>query len=185
MAGKTAKRQRRGPAGPGRPRAQDRGRAFGGIGIVIAILYFLLGGNPGDLDPDAPGRSALRDGVGTSPSAPMTRRWASSSPLSWRAWRTSGRPGSRTWARPMSNPSLSCSPARSIRPAVLPARPRARSTVPGTSKVYIDLSFFEDIAAPAPGRRGFRHAYVIAHEVGHHVQNLLGINDQVMARRAG
>jgi len=48
-------------------------------------------------------------------------------------------------------------------------------------KVYLDLSFFEQLSAEfqAPGQ--FAQAYVLAHEVGHHVQNLLGIADKVRA----
>jgi uncharacterized protein len=54
---------------------------------------------------------------------------------------------------------------------------------PGDHKVYIDLSFYRDLKErfKAPGE--FAQAYVIAHEVGHHVQNLLGISDQVQAAR--
>ena len=50
---------------------------------------------------------------------------------------------------------------------------------PGDQKVYIDLSFYRDLKDrfKAPGE--FAQAYVIAHEVGHHVQNQLGISDQV------
>jgi len=50
---------------------------------------------------------------------------------------------------------------------------------PNDQKVYIDLSFYRDLQERfhAPGE--FAEAYVIAHEVGHHVQNLLGISEQV------
>ncbi len=50
---------------------------------------------------------------------------------------------------------------------------------PSDQKVYIDLSFYRDLKERfhAPGE--FAQAYVIAHEVGHHVQNLLGISDKV------
>jgi len=50
---------------------------------------------------------------------------------------------------------------------------------PNDQKVYIDLSFYRDLKErfQAPGE--FAEAYVIAHEVGHHVQNLLGISEQV------
>jgi predicted metalloprotease len=48
-------------------------------------------------------------------------------------------------------------------------------------KVYLDLGFFQQLADEfqAPGQ--FAQAYVLAHEVGHHVQNLLGIADKVRA----
>ena len=54
---------------------------------------------------------------------------------------------------------------------------------PGDQKVYIDLAFFDDLQRrfKAPGE--FARAYVVAHEVGHHVQNLLGIADKVDAQR--
>jgi predicted metalloprotease len=57
---------------------------------------------------------------------------------------------------------------------------------PPDQKVYIDLSFFEDLAARFRAPGDFAQAYVIAHEVGHHVQTLLGISSQVrtMQQRA-
>ena len=50
---------------------------------------------------------------------------------------------------------------------------------PADEKVYIDLAFYEELARrfKAPGE--FAQAYVIAHEIGHHVQNLLGISEKV------
>lgn len=54
---------------------------------------------------------------------------------------------------------------------------------PADQKVYIDLNFYQTLAQKlgAPGE--FAQAYVIAHEVGHHVQHLLGISDKVDAQR--
>jgi uncharacterized protein len=49
---------------------------------------------------------------------------------------------------------------------------------PGDQKVYIDLSFYRQLATEFGAPGDFARAYVIAHEVGHHVQNLLGITDQ-------
>ncbi len=54
---------------------------------------------------------------------------------------------------------------------------------PGDHKVYLDLSFFEDLHARHGAPGDFAQAYVIAHEIGHHVQNLLGIMDQANALR--
>jgi predicted metalloprotease len=54
---------------------------------------------------------------------------------------------------------------------------------PGDQKLYLDFSFFDELKNRfrAPGE--FAQAYVIAHEVGHHVQNLLGISERVDAQR--
>jgi hypothetical protein len=50
---------------------------------------------------------------------------------------------------------------------------------PADGKLYLDLSFFDDLAQRLGAPGDFAAAYVIAHEVGHHVQNLLGVSDAV------
>ena len=54
---------------------------------------------------------------------------------------------------------------------------------PGDQKVYIDLAFYQTLRDQLGSPGDFAQAYVIAHEVGHHVQNLLGITDKVDAQR--
>ncbi len=54
---------------------------------------------------------------------------------------------------------------------------------PGDQKVYIDLTFFKELGSRFGAPGDFAQAYVIGHEVGHHVQNLLGISGQVQAER--
>jgi hypothetical protein len=56
---------------------------------------------------------------------------------------------------------------------------------PGDRKLYIDLSFFSDLRRRHGAPGDFAQAYVIAHEVGHHVQTLLGISEQVRAAQRG
>jgi uncharacterized protein len=50
---------------------------------------------------------------------------------------------------------------------------------PGDSKLYIDLAFYDELKRRFQAPGDFAQAYVIAHEVGHHVQHQLGITDQV------
>jgi predicted metalloprotease len=55
---------------------------------------------------------------------------------------------------------------------------------PGDQKVYIDLAFYETLRSRLGAPGDFAQAYVIAHEIGHHVQHLMGITDKVDAIRA-
>jgi predicted metalloprotease len=50
---------------------------------------------------------------------------------------------------------------------------------PGDKKLYIDLAFYQEMKTKLGAPGDFAQAYVIAHEVGHHVQNLLGISEKV------
>lgn len=55
---------------------------------------------------------------------------------------------------------------------------------PGDRLVYLDLEFFQEMDTRFHAKGDFARAYVIAHEVGHHVQNLLGVMNKVDAARA-
>jgi len=56
---------------------------------------------------------------------------------------------------------------------------------PADRKAYIDLSFYEDMRTRFSAPDDFAQAYVIAHEIGHHVQNLLGISSEVRRAQSG
>ena len=55
---------------------------------------------------------------------------------------------------------------------------------PADQRVYIDLGFYETLRSRLGAPGDFAQAYVIAHEVGHHVQNLLGISEKVQSARS-
>ncbi len=54
---------------------------------------------------------------------------------------------------------------------------------PGDQKVYIDLRFYQEMKTKFNAPGDFAQAYVIAHEVGHHIQNLMGTSDKVQQAR--
>lgn len=54
---------------------------------------------------------------------------------------------------------------------------------PADERIYIDLSFYNELARQFDAPGDFAQAYVIAHEIGHHVQNLLGLTQEVAKRR--
>ncbi len=58
---------------------------------------------------------------------------------------------------------------------------------PPDEKLYIDLSFFDKLGPELGGSNDFARAYVVAHEVGHHVQNLMGVSNRVheLRKRVG
>ena len=170
----------RGSGGAGR--GLKIGGGVGGLGIVVAILYFLLGGKPGELTQSLQIDQPAATGAGEPLSARdrelgdfISTVLASIEDV----WRERFREMGRTYVEPK---------LVLFSGAVDSACGSAGSSVgpfycPGDSKVYIDLAFLEDMQRQLRAEGDFAMAYVLAHEVGHHVQNLLGINDQVMAQR--
>ena len=168
------------------------GMRFGGIhlglgGLIVVLLgSWLFGVNPMTVLGLLSG-----DGTTTAP-APADRRtsrppaipWRASCPRFSRAPRMSGACCSSSPAAPTNGRDWCCFAMRS-RPPAGPARARwARSIAPQDRKVYIDLGFYQTLRDRLGSPGDFAQAYVIAHEVGHHVQNLLGTTAKVDALRA-
>ena len=154
----------------------------GGLGIVIAILYFLLGGNPADIPQSMQVDPPAASGAGEPLSAKDQEmgQFVSTVLASIEdVWREQFRAEGNTYVAP----KLVLFSGQVDSACGYAGASSGPFYCPGDSKVYIDLSFFEQMQRQLNAPGDFALAYVIAHEVGHHVQNLLGINDQVMAQR--
>lgn len=154
----------------------------GGIGaVVLSLIVALLGGDP----------SVIWQQSGSQSNTPVTQpRTKNSSAQDQMADFVSVvlADTEDTWSQ-----YFRANGSRYVEPklvlytgAVQSACGYARSAVgpfycPADQKVYIDLSFYRDLKNKFQAPGDFAQAYVIAHEVGHHVQNLLGISDKVRA----
>ncbi len=162
-----------------------RGVAGGGLGVlVIAVIALFLGIDPSFLF-QATGPAVPTSGGSFTPS-PEEERLAEFTSVVLADTEDTWNPLFRQMGRPYREPTLVL-----FSGAVRSACGMAGSAVgpfycPGDQQVYIDLSFFSELQSRYGAPGDFAQAYVIAHEIGHHVQNLLGISGRVQnARRQG
>jgi len=158
--------------------------AGGGIGgIVVIILYLLLGGNLGDNVPDL---QLSTDAGAPAESRPLTDEEQEAGKFASviladteDVWNMIFEAQGKTYAEPRlvlftDLTDSGCGTAQSA---------SGPFYCPGDQKVYIDLGFFAEMQRRLNAPGDFAMAYVIAHEIGHHVQNQLGIMEQVMPLR--
>ena len=161
-----------------------RGLVGGGIGtIALALLIMYFGGDP----------SVVLQGVGTSPGGPATSEPYAESEMEaeWReqiavvlaetedAWRTEFAELGGAYREPvlvLFNGRVESGCGR----ADAAAGPFYCSA---DERVFIDLGFFNELQAQLSAGGDFPRAYVVAHEIGHHVQNLLGTSGRVQELR--
>ena len=149
--------------------------------LVVGAICLMLGINPLDLLSGGGSIPIGGDGspASSSRSRRRTRRTGASSSACWPTPRTSGTRPSRKSGASTRSPSSCCSAAASPTACGTGDARMGPFYCPLDKKVYIDLVFFDELKRRfnAPGE--FAQAYVVAHEVGHHVQTLLGVADKV------
>lgn len=153
----------------------------GGIGaIILAVVISLMGGDPSALLNQ--GGPAAQENIPNTPEANAAKQFVSKVLASTEdVW---GKILPQQAGIEYQNPRLVL-----FSGLVESACGRASASTgpfycPGDRQVYIDLSFFEELASKFESPGDFAQAYVIAHEVGHHVQKLTGASD-VVARKQG
>jgi predicted metalloprotease len=162
---------RRGAGGLGGPIAIGGG----GLGLVIAIVYVLMGGDPSDLmqqgqpapaQQTAPGQPRPDDKLVDFSAAVL----GSTEDVWTQVFKENGRQYTPTTFVPYDEATQTgCGTGQAaMGPFYCPA----------DQKVYVDLSFFRELDQKFGAPGDFAQAYVIAHEVGHHVQHILGIDRQ-------
>jgi uncharacterized protein len=158
--------------------------AGGGIGMaVLALVVYMLGGDPSTVIDSAP-REAPQE---VAPSAPKDEAGDFTSVVLADTEDTWNTIFHDKFGRDYDEPQLVL-----FSEAVRSGCGLARSAMgpfycPRDQRVYIDLAFNRELSDRFKAPGDFAQAYVIAHEVGHHVQQLLGISDAIQerAQRAG
>jgi uncharacterized protein len=167
--------------------AGGRGLAIGGGGIVLVLVFAVLTGqDPLTLLEQADGTQSMGGG------APATGREGAPDDEMGRFAATVLASTEDVWTQVLGSGRNGYVPPRLVlfSGAVQSACGYTSAAVgpfycPGDSQVYLDLSFFDELSQRFGASGDFAQAYVIAHEVGHHVQNLLGISERVERARRG
>ena len=158
----------------------SRAMVGGGLGIgtiVIVIIIALLGGNPADFLPGV--LSPETEQTGTYVASPEEEELVNFVSVvlaeTEDVWTALFEDSGRTYVKPKlviysGMVESACGTSSSS---------TGPFYCPGDQKVYIDLSFFQELKTEFQAPGDFAIAYVIAHEIGHHVQYQLGITEQV------
>jgi uncharacterized protein len=161
---------------------RGRGGMFvgGGIGaVVLTIIALLFGINPGDLTQDNTAPPAQENTAeATDEGSEFVRHVLGDTEDTWSAIFQQG-------GRDYPEPKLVLFSGATQTACGFAQAAIGPFYCPNDQTVYIDLSFYNDLRSRFGASGDFAQAYVIAHEVGHHVQNVLGVLNNSSARGAG
>lgn len=155
----------------------------GGIGVlVIAVIVYLMGGDPTEVLQQAGGLQQTTNENYTPPAAEREAEEFVAVVLreTERFWQEQFREMGKEYPEPVlvlfrSQVTTDCGGATSA---------SGPFYCPADQKIYIDLSFYDELHSRFGAPGDFAMAYVVAHEVGHHVQTVLGISDKVRTLKA-
>ncbi len=160
----------------------------GGALLIFGIIYLLLGGNPMgllEMGMESVGPSASVSNVPMQPSGGQQDELADFVSVVLADTED-------TWTRVFAEngaryepPTLVLFTGRVQSACGLTSAAAGPFYCPGDHHLYIDLSFYQELKQRFGAPGDFAQAYVIAHEVGHHVQNLLGISEETRRMRRG
>ena len=162
-----------------------RGLAVGGGlgGLIIVALYLLLGGNPDEISQSLQTEGTTSTSTAGQPLSEKDKEMGDFVSViladTEDVWRTVFSEGGQQYREP--NLVLFIDQVQSA--CGYAGAATGPFYCPGDEKVYLDLSFFDEMQLKLGAPGDFALGYVISHEVGHHVQKLLGIMDQVMSQR--
>lgn len=160
------------------------GMAVGGLGgIVVLVIALLLGADPRQLLEQLPSESPASGTESSRPTNPREEELkqfsatvlASTEDVWMEIFRQSG--------QQYRKPTLVLFTEQARSACGLAGSAVGPFYCPGDHKLYLDLSFFNELQTRFRAPGDFAQAYVIAHEVGHHVQRLLGTMDKVDGAR--
>ena len=162
-----------------------RGAAVGGVGglgsLIIVVLYMLLGGDPAQLVEQMPQAGGPSASTSTGPLPPGQEELADFVSVVLADTEDTWNPIFASIGRQYEEPKLVLFTGQVRSACGIAGAAMGPFYCPGDNKLYIDLSFYDELQRRFRAPGDFAQAYVIAHEVGHHVQNLLGINSEVQA----
>ena len=160
-----------------------RGAAVGGVGglgfLIIVVLYMLLGGDPAHLVEQMPQPGGPSASTTTGPPPPGQEELADFVSVVLADTEDTWNPIFASIGRQYEEPKLVLFTGQVRSACGMAGAAMGPFYCPGDNKLYIDLSFYDELQRRFRAPGDFAQAYVIAHEVGHHVQNLLGINGEV------
>jgi predicted metalloprotease len=170
--------------------SMGRGAAVGGIGgigfLIVAVLYLLLGGDPAQLVEQLPVDNGPSASTSSAPPPPGQDEMVDFVSVVLADTEDTWNPVFASIGRQYEEPHLVIFSGQVRSACGMAGAAMGPFYGPADHKLYIDLSFYDELKQRFRAPGDFAQAYVIAHEVGHHVQNLLGINGEVQAmqRRA-